>query len=126
MPETLTVVLPWFAIASGCGGLLVPTFCAGNVIGFGFRLTNVPRPETAITCGLLEALSRIEIVPDFWPKDVGAKVTFRVQVPPGLTLPLQVEFTLKGLPAVMEEIVRAVGPILVSVTAVGGLEVPTS
>jgi hypothetical protein len=73
-----------------------------------------------------DALSIIEIVPDFVPWLVGEKVTFIAQLAPGATVVPQVEFKLNGPLRVVEEMVSAVAPVFVRVTVCAELVVPTN
>src|ERR1700689_3701231 len=41
-----TAALPWFVIFNAIGGLVVPTFCAGNVSDCGEISSSVPTPKT--------------------------------------------------------------------------------
>lgn len=82
-----------FVSLTCCGGLTVPRFCGPKVRLEGERVTIVPEPETSMTCGLVEALSTIEIVPAKVPWVAGEKVRLRLQLAPGATLLPQVELT---------------------------------
>lgn len=82
-------------------------------------------PLSAMTWGLVEALSLICTVPDFCPVLVGEKVTLMVQVAFAAKFVPQVE-VLRNCPFVfIEAIVRADLPLLVMVTVWGRLVVPT-
>jgi hypothetical protein len=67
-----------------------------------------PVPVSRITCGLDDALSRIETVPDFRPVEVGENVTLTVQFAPGATLFPHVEVTPNWALAFMDPIFKAV------------------
>jgi|HubBroStandDraft_4_1064222.scaffolds.fasta_scaffold1637508_1 hypothetical protein len=54
----------------------------------------VPVPNRSITCGLVEALSMIVIVPVSFPLVFGEKITLIVQFAPGATLSPHVEVML--------------------------------
>jgi hypothetical protein len=84
----------------------------------------VPSPESAMTCGLVEALSLRVIVPDFAPAVCGENVTLMVHFAPGSTLAWQVEVMPNWPPTFTEEILSADLPVLVRVTVCGGLVVP--
>jgi hypothetical protein len=89
----LSPVEPVFVTWTVRGALLVPTFCAPKLSKGGESSTTVPAPFISMTCGLVEALSWIEIVPDFEPCVFGENVTLRAQLAPGATLEPQVELT---------------------------------
>ena len=117
-------MVPVLVTCTFCGALLVPTFCGGKVSLAGENATTVPEPLSSMTCGLDEALSRMETVPDFASFDSGVKVTLMLQLAPGATLVPQVELTSNWLLAIMEEMVSDVCPLLVSLTVSGWLVVP--
>jgi len=73
-------------------------------------------PSSSITCGLVEALSMIEIVPCTVPCCVGEKVTLIVQFAPAATLDPQVEVTANSVLALIDAILSAVVPVLVTLT----------
>jgi hypothetical protein len=115
--------------------LVVPTVVAGNTTGLGEKLPNsgaMPVPETAKLCGLPLALSVTVSVALRAPEADGVKVTFSVVLWPGATLmfcaPLGVtpksEAFVPEIP--MFEIFRLAVPLLVMVTVMAGLTVPTS
>ena len=85
----------------------------------------MPVPASSITCGLVEALSMIVIVPVVVPFVVGENVALMVQVAPGATLAPHVGVTLNCGLAFMDPIFRAAEPVFVSLTFCGGLVVPT-
>ena len=86
----------------------------------------VPVPDSIMTCGFEEALSRMEMVPDFTPELVGEKVTLMTHLPRGATLwPQVLELRLNWSVTFMEEMASVVPPLLVRVTVSGLLVVPT-
>src|SRR5579862_4734267 len=86
----------------------------------------VPVPSSSITCGLVEALSIIEIVPWTGPFFVGENVALMVHFAPAATEEAQVEVTANSALAFIDAILSAVVPVLVSVTFSGGLVVPAA
>ena len=85
-----------------------------------------PIPESSITCGLEEALSTIETVPDFGPCVFGEKATLILQLAPAATLLRQVEVMANWPATFMEEMFSAVLPVFVSVTLCGALVLPAA
>ena len=83
-------------------------------------------PESSITCGLEDALSMIETVPDLGPCVFGEKVTLILQLAPAATLMWQVEVMANWPAAFIEEMFSAVLPVFVSVTVCGALVVPVA
>ena len=71
----VTRVLPWFLTVTISGSLVDPTSCSPKRRLRGESPINVPAPETWITCGLLEALSRIVMRPLAAPISSGSKLT---------------------------------------------------
>jgi len=86
----------------------------------------VPVPESSITCGLEDALSMIETVPDFGPCVFGEKVTLILQLAPAATLFPQVEVTANWPATLIDAMLSAVLPVFVSVTFCGALVVPVA
>lgn len=82
-----------------------------------------PVPVRLTVCGLLAALLLIVIAPVRCPETVGVKVTAIVQVAPGASAEPQVLDCAKSPEAVIEEMVAAAAPLLVSVIVCGGLVV---
>jgi len=97
-------VFPVLVSVTVCGKLLVPTFCSPNVKAVGARLTTVPVPNRAITCGFADALSLIEIVPLAVPRIVGTKLMVIAHFAPGPRLELQVLVRLNGPEGMIAEI----------------------
>src|SRR6266568_2037657 len=121
-----TAPLPSLVSCTCMGELLVPTFCGGKVSCWGERLTTVPEPKRAMTCGLDEALSEIEIVPPVGPLLCGRKLARIAQFAPDAMLLPQVVRILNSPFTMMDEIDNAVAPALVSMTVCGALMVPIS
>ena len=92
----------------------------------GASWTSVPVPCSEIVCGLLGALSVIEIEPVTVPIVVGLKVTDIVQLLPGFTVAPQFEVSPNGPLIAPFEIYRVPRPVFVSVTVCALLVVPTS
>jgi hypothetical protein len=130
-PEMLSGMLPRFVSVTAFIELL-PTGCAPKLRDFAERLTAVPVPLRLTVCGLLAALSLMESVAVRLPAAEGLKVTLTAQVPLGITVaPEQVSAPLaKSLafvpPIVTVEMVRLPVPVLVTVSALAALVVPTS
>ncbi len=89
------------------------------------RAIQSPVPDSLITIGFDEALPVTETAPDFAPLDFGEKVTLIVQFALAATLFPHVEVMPNWPTAFIEEIFRAVWPVLLSVTVCGALVVPT-
>ena len=85
----------------------------------------VPVPESSITCGLVEALSMMVIVPCAGPFFVGENVALMAQFAPAATVAPQFEVMPNSSLAFIDLIVSAVEPQFVSVTVSGELFVPT-
>ena len=76
----------------------------------------MPVPSSSITCGLVEALSMMVIVPCFAPFCVGENVALIVHFAPAATLAPQVEVTANSVLAFIDAILSAVVPVLVTLT----------
>jgi len=125
-PLTVSEVAPVFVSWICFGELFVPTFEEPNVRLAGESVTTVPAPASSIICGLLDALSATEIVPDLVPLLFGEKVALIVQFAPAATLLPHDELMPNWPSTFIEEMVSAVVPVLVSVTVRGVLVLPTS
>src|ERR1700730_13689742 len=79
-----------------------------------------------MTCGLVDALSMMVIVPCTEPFFAGENVTLIVHFAPAATLAPQVEVTPNSVLAFIDAILNAVLPVLVRVTVCGVLVVPTA
>jgi hypothetical protein len=91
----MLIVLPPVLVSRiVCGLLFVCTFCAEKVRLAGSSLTTVPAPNSSMTCGWLDALSSIVIVPLTAFSTVGCERTLIEQFAPAATL----------LPHVVEDI----------------------
>ena len=86
----------------------------------------MPMPISSITCGLVEALSMIEIVPCFAPFCVGENVTLIVHFAPAAMLAPQVDVTANSALVFMDAILTALLPVFVRLTICAGRVVPTA
>jgi hypothetical protein len=76
---------PQIVSLTGRGLLLLPIFCDPKFSVVGETLTNVPTPVSSITCGFVEALSRMVMVPEKPPLFCGWKVEVILQLAPEAT-----------------------------------------
>jgi hypothetical protein len=139
VPKLAEVVIPPMINAllgvAGSDALLVSvTVCAALVVPTAWEMANVtlagerlamgavtPTPFSAITCGLLPALSVKVTVPTALPAAVGVKVTLMVQIPPAVSDAPQVLVCAKEAVATIEVRVRVAVPVLVTVTICAAL-----
>ena len=126
IPEPLSVMVPETVTATDLplGGHsddgLAETEMAGDVV-------SMPVPERLMDCGLLAALSVMEMEPVCAPKPArptGLKVTLMVQLPSGATMaPVQLSVSRKSLalvpPIVTVEKLSVAAPLFVTVTVCG-------
>ena len=94
-PENVTLkvsaVLRLFFSVTLCAPLVVPTFCAANVIVVGVTVAwAIPAPVNDAVCGLFNAPSVTVSVPVSVPMLLGVNVTLMVQCPFAATLLPQV------------------------------------
>ena len=122
----LSGIAPVFVSLICCGGLVECFLCEPKSRLGGDRVTIVPAPESSITCGFIEALSLIDIVPVFVPWLAGENVMFMLQLAPGATVPPQAESNAYCVLMAIEETVTAFDPLLVRAMVCCALAVPTS
>ena len=125
IPVMTNGALPVLVSVTVCAALVVPTpWEVANVKLAGERLAMgavTPVPFSAITCGVLPALSAMLTEPTELPAAVGEKVTLMVQIPPAIRDAPQVLVCAKGAVAAIEVRVRVAVPLLVSVTVCAAL-----
>ncbi len=122
--------LPPLDSVTDCAGEVEPMSRVGNVRVDGDRLTlgasTIPVPDSAIACGLPEALLATETAPVRTPAAVGLNVTVTVQDPPAATDAPQELVCAKSPDAEMPLMARGPLPVLVSATVFAVEELPTS
>src|SRR5882724_11534491 len=124
----VSVALPLLVSVTVCGVLVVPICWLGKVTMVGEKLTLAPIavPLRATLWGDPAALSAITIAPLRAPRDVGVKVTERVQLPAAETLVAQSSVSAKSPVVVIEEIESDALPMLRSRSVCGWLATPTA
>ena len=105
---------------------LPPTATLPKLKAAGERLTMVPLPDSATVCGLLLALSLILTEPVRLPIAVGVKVTLMVHLAPPARLLPQLFVCAKSPLVVMLVMLSDTVPVLVRVTGLEALVVPTT
>ena len=133
MLEIVTVDVPELVRTAACAAPLMNTACIPKFSRAGFRVTFVPTPVIAITCGLVGSLSVMVRVAVRGPGPLGVNVTFNVQLPgiepvKGLTPLLQLLVCVKSEEPerlMLEKFNFVVGLKFRMTTVEAGLGIPT-
>jgi hypothetical protein len=131
IPVMDIVALPVFRNVIVLAALVVFNCCAANVnvVGETLAVELTPVPAKATCCGLVGSESAIRRVADRDPDAEGENVTLIVQLEPAASVVPQVVVSLKSAALVpvseMEIPVNDVVPILLTVTTLAALVVPT-
>jgi hypothetical protein len=125
--EMVSAVLPLLESATVCGPLEVPTACEAKLRdkgeNAGTAASPVPLKTTGAGAGLLLLVKDKD--PVRLPMTVGPKTTLIVQLVPAASVAPQLFVWLKSPVTFREVMERSAFPLLVSVTACDGLEVPS-
>jgi hypothetical protein len=126
----VNAALPVLVSVTVCAALVVPMVWLAKVSEVGEKLTAgagtaAPVPVSVAVCGLPAVLSTMLNVPVRVPAAVGLKVTLIVQLAPAATEVPQVSLSAKSPVAEMLVMLKAMLPVLDSITLCAALVVPT-